>query len=458
MFSLKSIELNYSRKNKYIFSTSDLLKLFLPLVIEQLLEFLVGLTNSIMVASVGEAAVSGVSLVEFIMALLISLFSALSAGGSVIAGQYLGKRDEVNARAAVNQLVWCVGAVAIGIMILTYFLKSFILDTIFGQISDDVRTQADTYLTIVALSIPFLGLYGAGAAIFRTMGNSRLPMLISLLMGVMTVIGNIFALYVFEMGTLGVAISTLVSRSTATLLLISLALDPKLPLRITRTVKHRFQWSMIKRILGIGLPYGLENTLFYLGRIVVLGLVATFGTAAIAANAVAGTIVLFEVLPGIAIGLGMTVVIARCVGAGDYAQARYYTKKIMMSIFISHILINGLVLSALPWILDIYNLSKEATSLTTQIVWWHGAFSILIWPFAYTLPVTFRASGDVKYPMYVGILSMFFCRIAFAYLLGVYFEMGVFGTWVAMFVDWIVKAILFAWRYMNTQWTLYRAI
>ena len=458
MFSLKSIELNYSRKNKYIFSTSDLLKLFLPLVIEQLLEFLVGLTNSIMVASVGEAAVSGVSLVEFIMALLISLFSALSAGGSVIAGQYLGKRDEVNARAAVNQLVWCVGAVAIGIMILTYFLKSFILDTIFGQISDDVRTQADTYLTIVALSIPFLGLYGAGAAIFRTMGNSRLPMLISLLMGVMTVIGNIFALYVFEMGTLGVAISTLVSRSTATLLLISLAMDPKLPLRITRTVKHRFQWSMIKRILGIGLPYGLENTLFYLGRIVVLGLVATFGTAAIAANAVAGTIVLFEVLPGIAIGLGMTVVIARCVGAGDYAQARYYTKKIMMSIFISHILINGLVLSALPWILDIYNLSKEATSLTTQIVWWHGAFSILIWPFAYTLPVTFRASGDVKYPMYVGILSMFFCRIAFAYLLGVYFEMGVFGTWVAMFVDWIVKAILFAWRYMNTQWTLYRAI
>ena len=458
MFSLKSIELNYSRKNKYIFSTSDLLKLFLPLVIEQLLEFLVGLTNSIMVASVGEAAVSGVSLVEFIMALLISLFSALSAGGSVIAGQYLGKRDEVNARAAVNQLVWCVGAVAIGIMILTYFLKSFILDTIFGQISDDVRTQADTYLTIVALSIPFLGLYGAGAAIFRTMGNSRLPMLISLLMGVMTVIGNIFALYVFEMGTLGVAISTLVSRSTATLLLISLAMDPKLPLRITRTVKHRFQWSMIKRILGIGLPYGLENTLFYLGRIVVLGLVATFGTAAIAANAVAGTIVLFEVLPGIAIGLGMTVVIARCVGAGDYAQARYYTKKIMMSIFISHILINGLVLSALPWILDIYNLSKEATSLTTQIVWWHGAFSILIWPFAYTLPVTFRASGDVKYPMYVGILSMFFCRIALAYLLGVYFEMGVFGTWVAMFVDWIVKAILFAWRYMNTQWTLYRAI
>ena len=458
MFSLKSIELNYSRKNKYIFSTSDLLKLFLPLVIEQLLEFLVGLTNSIMVASVGEAAVSGVSLVEFIMALLISLFSALSAGGSVIAGQYLGKRDEVNARAAVNQLVWCVGAVAIGIMILTYFLKSFILDTIFGQISDDVRTQADTYLTIVALSIPFLGLYGAGAAIFRTMGNSRLPMLISLLMGVMTVIGNIFALYVFEMGTLGVAISTLVSRSTATLLLISLAMDPKLPLRITRTVKHRFQWSMIKRILGIGLPYGLENTLFYLGRIVVLGLVATFGTAAIAANAVAGTIVLFEVLPGIAIGLGMTVVIARCVGAGDYAQARYYTKKIMMSIFISHILINGLVLSALPWILDIYNLSKEATSLTTQIVWWHGAFSILIWPFAYTLPVTFRASGDVKYPMYVGILSMFFCRIAFAYLLGVYFEMGVFGTWVAMFVDWIVKAILFAWRYMNTKWTLYRAI
>jgi len=447
-----------SLRAKKLFTNGDLFKLFVPLIIEQFLEYLVGLADSIMVAYVGESAVSGVSLVDFVMALLISLFAALSTGGAVIAGQYMGKKQMEESREAVDQLVWFAGAFSIIIMVIVYFGKPLILHGLFGQITDEVRSNANIYLTITAVSIPFLALYNVGAAIFRTMGNSKLPMKVMLAMNIAHAVGNAILIYGFHFGTAGVAIPTLISRIAAAAIIITLALNKNQSIYINKSLKHKFNWSMIKRILSIGIPYGLENGLFYFGRIIVLSLVATFGTAAIAANAVSGTIVMFQVLPGMAIGLGLTVVISRCVGAGDYEQAKYYTKKIMGVVYAAHLVSCILVLALLPFIMDVYGFSETATTLTTQNVWWHAGFMVVIWPLAYTLPVTFRASGDAKFPMIVGILSMFFCRIALAYLLGIYFNMGMFGTWVAMFIDWIVKAIIFVYRYISGKWTKFHAI
>ena len=441
-----------------LFSNQDLFKLFLPVIIEQFLEYLVGLADSIMVAHVGESAVSGVSLVDFVMALLISIFAALSTGGAVIAGQYIGRRQMEEARDAANQLVWFSGAISIIIMVMIYLGKPFILNGLFGQITDEVRRDANIYLMITAMSIPFLALYNAGAAIFRTMGNSKLPMKIMLYMNIAHAIGNAILIYGFHFGVEGVAIPTLLARVAAAVVILALALNKKQSLSIKKSLKHKFNWPMINKILGIGVPYGVENGLFYLGRIVVLSLVATFGTAAIAANAVSGTIVMFEVLPGMAIGLGLTVVISRCVGARDYEQAKYYTKKVMRIVYAAHIVSCVVVLALLPSILHVYGLSEEATSLTTKIVWWHAVFEILIWPLGYTLPVAFRAAGDAQFPMIVGTLTMIFCRIALAYLFSIYFDMGMFGTWVAMFIDWIVKSMIFVYRYMSGKWTEFQAI
>lgn len=441
-----------------LFTNQDLFNLFLPVVIEQFLEFLVGLVDSIMVAHVGESAVSGVSLVDFVMALLISLFAALSTGGAVIAGQYMGREQMEESREAANQLVWFSGAISVIIMVIIYLGKPLILNSLFGQITDEVRRDANTYLMITAVSIPFLALYNAGAAIFRTMGNSKLPMKVMLVMNIAHAVGNAVLIYGFHFGTEGVAIPTLLARIAAAVIIITLLLNQKQLLYIKKSFKHKFNWSVIKRILSIGIPYGLENGLFYLGRIIVLSLVATFGTAAIAANAVSGTIVMFQVLPGMAIGLGLTVVIARCIGAGDYEQAKYYTKKIIGIVYAAHVVSCALVLTLLPFIMDVYGLSENATILTTQNVWWHGAFMVVIWPLAYTLPVVFRASGDAKFPMIIGALSMFFCRIALAYLLSIYFNMGMFGTWVAMFIDWVVKAVIFVFRYINGKWTTFHMI
>lgn len=371
-----------------LFSNQDLLKLFLPVIIEQFLEYLVGLADSIMVAHVGESAISGVSLVDFVMALLISLFAALSTGGAVIAGQYMGRKQMEDTREAANQLVWFSGAISVVIMFLVYLGKPFILDGLFGQITDEVRRDADTYLTITALSIPFLALYNAGAAVFRTMGNSKLPMpmKVMLYMNIAHAVGNAILIYGFGFGVEGVAIPTLVARIAAAVVVLAMAFNTKQSLYLKKSVTHKINWPMIQRILSIGVPYGLENGLFYLGRIVMLSLVAAFGTAAIAANAVSATIVMFEVLPGMAIGLGLTVVISRCVGAGDYEQVRYYTKKVMGFVYAAHVVSNSAVLALLPSILHVYGLSEAATALTTKIVWYHAAFGVTIWPLAYILP------------------------------------------------------------------------
>ncbi|MBP2657498.1 MAG: mate efflux family protein [Firmicutes bacterium] len=277
-------------------------------------------------------------------------------------------------------------------------------------------------------------------------------------MNIAHAVGNAILIYGFHFGTEGIAIPTLITRIAAAVIIITLALNKKQSIYIKKSLKHRFNWYMLKKILDIGVPYGLENGLFYLGRIVVLSLVATFGTAAIAANAVSGTIVMFEALPGMAIGLGLTVVISRCVGAGDYEQAKYYTKKVMGIVYVAQVVSCALVLALLPSILHVYGLSEEATSLTTKIVWWHAVFEVLIWPLGYTLPVIFRAAGDANFPMIVGTLTMIFCRIALAYLLSICFNMGMFGTWVAMFIDWIIKAIIFVYRYISGKWTTFHAI
>ncbi|MBS6924161.1 MAG: MATE family efflux transporter [Lachnospiraceae bacterium] len=439
-------------RSGYLFSNRDLTALLIPLVIEQLLSVLVGMADSIMVASVGEAAVSGVSLVDNIMVLLINVFAALATGGAVVAGQYLGQKQRKKASQAATQLIWFITICAVVITILIYLCKSWILHGVFGKIEEDVMRHADIYLMIVAASIPFIALYNGGAAIFRTMGNSEVSMRVSMIMNVINVTGNAVLIYGFHRGTEGVAIPTLISRMTAAILIVMLLMRPDQVVSMERSLSYRFDWKMIKSILKIGIPNGLENSMFQLGKIIVLSLVSTFGTFAIAANAVSNTIASFQVLPGMAIALGVTTVIARCVGAGDYEQVKYYTKKLMGITYLSMLVTNGIVVLVLPWILKAYYLSEVTAATTTQIVTFYAVCSILIWPLSFTTPAMFRAAGDARMCMIISVVSMWIFRIVFSYILGRYMGMGVFGVWVAMIVDWIARAVCFLLRLKSGKW------
>lgn len=439
-------------RSGYLFDNKALATLIIPLIIEQFLAVLVGMADSIMIASVGEAAVSGVSLVDQIMVLLINIFAALATGGAVVAGQYLGQKKQEAACKSATQLVWFITLSALVITVIVYAGKNIILNGIFGQIEPDVSAHANTYLLIVTASIPFMAMYNGGAAIFRAMGNSRVSMKVSVIMNIINVTGNAVLIYGFHFGTPGVAIPTLVSRMVAAVIIIVLLCDTKQVLHIEQTWQYRVNWREVRKILSIGVPNGLESSMFQLGKILVLSLVSAFGTYAIAANAVSNAIALFQILPGMAISLAVTTVIARCVGAGDYEQVKYYNKKLIVITHIGMTLMIALITLLLPVILKAYHLSDRTAEVTRQIIYLHGICAIFIWPLSFILPGTFRASGDAKACMYISIISMWIFRIGFSYVLGKYMNMGVFGIWVAMIIDWIFRSVCFMIRYYSGKW------
>lgn len=438
--------------NNRLFSRNDLVRLIIPLIVDQFLQVAVGLSDSIMVARVGEAAVSGVSLVDTVMLLIINIFTALATGGAVIAGQYLGRKDPKTGCEATAQLFNFTFLFSIFIMILGYLGQNVILYHVFGKIEPEVMKDSRTYLLIVLSSIPMIAMYNAGAAIFRAMGNSNIAMKTSLLMNSINVFGNALLIFGFHRGVEGVAIPTVVSRGVACVVILILLNNQKHELHILHPYPFKIKWNVLKKILYIGIPNGLENSMFQLGKIAVLSLVSGLGTASLAANAVGNNIANFAILPGMSFGFALLTVCAQCVGAGDFEQVKYYTKHMMRVEYLCLIASNLIVILALPFILSVYNLSDEAARYANDIILYHAACVVTIWPLSFTLPNTLRAAADVKITMVLSIISMWVFRFGFSYLLAIEFHMGIFGVWVAMTIDWLVRGIFFVCRYKSGRW------
>lgn len=434
------------------FSNRDLKRLIVPLVIEQLLAITVGLADSLMVAQVGEAAVSAVSLVDTVNVLLVNAFAALATGGAVVAGQYLGRRETEKANRSAQQLLLFMLELSLVLTAVLYLIRPFILHGVFGGIAEDVAAYANTYYLIVEASNIFLAVYSAGAALLRVMGNARTSMKISMVMNLINVAGNAVLIFGFRMSVAGVAIPTLVSKAVAAALIIAVLRDRSLTLHLERPFSFRHERAMIRNILYVGVPNGIEGSMFQLGKILLLSVVTPFGTAAVAANAVGNTICSFQILAPQSIGLGMVTVVSRCVGAGDFRQARAYTRKLILWGYAALIVTTAAIQLALPLILQVYGLSEEATRFAFLIITVHGLVGILFWVPAFQLPQTLRAAGDTRFTMLASSFSMWTFRV----MLGVYFarglQLGVLGIWGAMFVDWLFRTACFVVRYRGHKW------
>lgn len=281
-----------------MFSNKDLRKLIIPLVIEQLLAVTIGMADTVMVSSCGEAAVSGISLVDSINFLLITLFSSLATGGAVIASQYIGRGDHKSASLAAKQLFYASLALSAVLGVIAVFFRKPVLNMVFGSIEADVMAHAQIYFLLSAISYPFLAVYNAGAALFRSMGDSRTTMLISILMNTINIVGNAILIYGFQMAAAGAATASLVSRAVGAIIITVLLLNPRRIIFYDKLHKPEIHLSMLKSILQIGVPNGLENSIFQIGKILVASIVSGFGTISITANAVAGNLASLQVYSG----------------------------------------------------------------------------------------------------------------------------------------------------------------
>lgn len=434
-----------------MFSNAALRRLIIPLVIEQVLAVSVGMADTMMISSAGEAATSGVSLVDMINNLIINVFAAVSTGGAVVAAQYLGHKDREKACEAADQLLLITALIAVAIMGLAIGLRRGLLELLYHGIEPDVMRNALIYLVISALSYPFLAVYNSCAALFRSMGNSKISMQVSVVMNLINVAGNYWFIFVMKWGVAGAALASLIGRAAACVILYVRLHNPKLEIRTGTHVFH-VNVYMIRRILHIGIPGGIENSIFQLGRVLVVSIIATFGTVQIAANAVANNLDGMGILPNQAMNLAMITVIGQCVGANDYEQAEYYARKLMKITY----LVGGLccltVISTMPLSLRLYGLSAETLKLAAILVVIHDGCAILLWPASFTLANVLRAANDVRFPMCVSIASMLIFRVGLSYLIAGGLGLGAIGVWLAMVVDWIARASFFFARYRSGKW------
>ena len=435
-----------------LFTRKDLTRIFLPLLLEQILAVTVGMFDSMMVSSAGEAAVSGVSLVDSINILLSNIFAALATGGAVVCSQFLGRRDHEAARTSAKQLYYVVFFVSSAIMAIALLFRSSLLSLIFGRIEADVMGHAQIYFLFTALSYPFLAVYNGGAAIFRAIGNSKISLYVSLGMNAVNIAGNAILIYGLGLGAAGAAIATLFSRILGAIVMLVLSYNKENPIYVGKLFRVRLNFPIIRNILHIGVPSGMENGMFQFGKLLTQSLVSTFGTAAIAANAVAHTLSSFEYAAGGAVGLTMITVIGRCVGAGEKEQAKQYVKKLMGVAYAVMLAVALLLTLFAKPIIGVYKLSAESAALALTLIFLHNVFAATIWPLAFTLPNSFRAASDVRYPMIVSVLSMWIFRVACSYVFALGLDMGVLGVWVSMMIDWVVRAILFVIRFCSGRW------
>ncbi len=441
-----------------LFSTKDLKNMILPLLLEQLLVMLVGMADTLIVSYAGEAAVSGVSLVNQFNIIFIYLFTALASGGAVVISQYIGRRDMENAGESASQLLLFSTCFSAAISVLVLIGNERILGLLFGRVETDVMDACVTYLRISVYSYPALAIYNSGAAIYRSMGKTNVTMYLSVISNVINIVGNIIGVFVFHAGVAGVAYPSLLARTFSAVVITALCFGKK------SEVCYRWRWicqwngMSMKQILGIAVPNGLENGIFQLVKVALSSIVALFGTRQIAANGVAQSIWSMAALAGVAMGPVFITVIGQCMGSGDTDAADAYLKRLMKITLLLSSAWNLLVFIVTPSILNVYALETETKQLVIRLVLIHNGFNALAYPFSGALSNGLRAAGDVRFTMAVSVVSTLAVRLFLSWLLGVVHDMGVTGIALAMVCDWIVRGILFFLRQKSGKWKRFQVI
>ncbi len=445
-------------KTNRLFTNAALVSLIVPIIIEQTLMVLVGTVDTVMVAGAGEAAVSGISLVDQLNKLLKQLFASMASGGAVVVSQYIGRRDLEKSRGTSIQLLWFVFGISLALGIFSVAVNRPLLSLIYGNLEADVMDSASIYFYMTALSYPFLGLYNVSTSLFRAMGNSKISMYTSFVMNLLNIAGNALFIYGFHWGVFGAALATFISGAIATLFITSQLLKKDHAVSIWGFWKPRFEKKTILSIVRIGVPNGIENSMFHFGKLLVNRLIASFGTAAIAANVVVNNIDSIATLPSQSISYALTTVVGQSIGARDKEGTRYYIRKLMICAYIGMVVMCAATFAVKPQLIGIYNFSDEVNRLASIVLNYFYISGIVLWPLSFTLPNALRGAGDTRYTMMVSMSSMFLCRIVCAYFIGGYLGVGLLGVHIAMSIDWLFRGTCTIVRLRGDKWLSIKVI
>ena len=441
-----------------MFSNRMICALLVPVVLEQLLNSIMGTADTMMVSNVGSAAISAVSLVDSINILVIQAFSALAAGGAIVCAQYIGQQNHKKANESARQVLFIITAISVAVSLLCLVFQRPLLRLIFGSVEAEVMRNSRIYFFFTALSFPFIAAYDAAASIFRAQDNTRGPMLISMISNVMNIVGNAIMIWGFHLGVEGAALSTLVSRIfCAVVVLLQLRRDRQ-PIVVRDYYKIRPDWRMIRRILGLGIPSGVENSMFQLGKLAIQSTVSTLGTVAIAAQAMTNILENLNGIAAIGVGVGLRTIVGQCLGAGRKDEAIYYIRKLCVIAEVILICSCLLVFLLVRPITILGGMEAESAKMCIHMISWITVVKPLVWTMAFIPGYGLRAAGDVKFSMITSCVTMWSCRFCLCVLLIRVFGFGPMGVWIGMFADWTLRGIIFSLRFHSRKWLEHQVI
>ena len=439
-------------QKKHLFTNKQLWALLVPVVVEQILNSLMGTADTMMVSNVGSAAISAVSLVDSINVLVIQVFAALAAGGTIICSQYMGQKNTKNATDAAKQLIFIITAIAVVLTVVCVVFQIPLLHLIFGKVEAEVMINSEIYFLYTALSFPFIAVFNAGSSVFRAQENTRLPMTISVISNIMNIVGNAILIFGFHMGVAGAALSTLISRIFCAIVVMYFLRSPKEEICVRDYTKIRPDRHKIKMILALGIPTGIENGMFQFGKLAIQSTVSTMGTVAIAAQAMTNILENLNGVAAIGIGIGLMTVVGECMGAGRKDEAVYYVKKLSVIAEVIIIICCGAIFLLTKPITTLGGMEPESASLCFHMITWITIVKPIVWTAAFIPAYGLRAAGDVKFSMIISCLTMWLCRVSLCIFLSRHFGMGPMAVWIGMFSDWTLRGIFFGIRFHSRKW------
>ena len=453
---MKENKMNH--ESQHMFTNRMISSLLIPVVMEQLLNSIMGTADTMMVSNIGSAAISAVSLVDSINVLVIQAFSALAAGGAIVCAQYIGQKNKERTNESARQVLFIITLISVIVSAICLIFQKPLLKLIFGSVEEAVMSASETYFFYTALSFPFIAMYDSAASIFRAQDNTRGPMVISMISNIMNIVGNAISIWGFHMGVAGAAISTLVSRIfCAVAVFIQLRRDRQM-IVVRDYLKIRPNWKMIGRILGIGVPSGVENSMFQLGKLAIQSTVSTLGTVAIAAQAMTNILENMSGIAGSGIGIGLMTIVGQCMGANQKDEAAYYIKKLSI-IAEGAIIVSSLLVFALTRPVTILGgMELASADMCYNMMKWITIVKPLVWVLAFVPAYGLRAAGDVKFSMITSCASMWLCRFCLCVVLIHGFGFGPMGVWIGMFADWTVRAVVFTYRFRSRKWMEHQVI
>ena len=445
-------------KQQHMFTNRMIRSLLIPVVLEQLLNSIMGTADTMMVSNVGSVAISAVSLVDSINILVIQAFSALAAGGAIVCAQYIGQQNQERANESARQVLFIITLISIVVSAICLGFKKPLLRLIFGSVEADVMRASEIYFFYTALSFPFIALYDAAASIFRAQDNTKGPMTISMISNIMNIVGNAIMIWGFHMGVAGAAIATLISRIFCALVVLIQLRRDRQPIVVRDYLKIRPDWPMIGRILGIGIPSGVENSMFQMGKLAIQSTVSTLGTVAIAAQAMTNILENLNGIAGIGVGVGLMTIVGQCMGANRKDEAVYYIKKLSVIAEVTIIVSCLLVFILTRPVTMLGGMEKTSADMCWHMVMWITIVKPIMWVSAFVPAYGLRAAGDVKFSMISSCAVMWLCRFCLSVLLIRGLGFGPMGVWIGMFADWTVRAVLFTWRFHSRKWLEHKVI